>query len=75
MHERALNQRHKESRINTLNLKRVLASFALVVCPGDDIALIAAQVNGTTHTEMPDVAIIHQVPNVRKIFEIRNIDS
>ena len=60
-----------EKRVKGLNSIKLAAliSFRLLLCPGDDVAMIIAQTLGSTHPEMPPVALIHPETKVETIFE------
>lgn len=53
--------------------KLVMAALSLLICPGDDIALIASQINTTIHPDMPVAAMIQQEPKIEVVFDAKNL--
>ena len=53
--------------------KTAILSASLAICPGDDIALIASQINTTIHPDMPVAAMIQQEPKIEVVFDIKNL--
>ena len=52
---------------------KLAVALSLIICPGDDIALIAAQLNTAAHPDMPVAAMIQQEPKLQTVFEVKKL--
>lgn len=68
-----MHENDKQPRRTNDFKKSLFLAASLLICPGDDIAVIIAQLNTGLHPDMPVAARIEQVAQVIPLFDINNL--